>query len=60
MNTSVIGYWKKKKEKLRQKYPVLTDMDLSYLEGKEKEMLELLGYKIGKTKEELLTIIIAL
>ena len=60
MNTSVIGYWNKKKEKLKQKYPFITDEDLRYLEGKEKEMLEMLGYKLGKTKEELLNIIITL
>jgi hypothetical protein len=60
MNTSVIGYWNKKKVKLKQKYPHITDEDLSYSEGKEKEMIEVLGYKLGKTKLELLSIIIAL
>jgi len=60
MNTNVIGYWDKKKEKLKQKFPIITDEDLSYGEGKEKEMIELLGYKLGKSKQELLYIIVGI
>jgi hypothetical protein len=60
MNNSAIGYWNQKKVKLQQRYPIITDEDLRYLEGKEKEMLEMIGFKLGKTKEELLTIIVTL
>lgn len=60
MNTNVKGYWNEKKGKIIQKFPNVTNEDLSYLEGKEKEMLEILGYKLGKSKLELLDIIIAL
>ena len=60
MNTRVIGYWDKKKEKLKQRFPVITDEDLRYHEGKEKEMIEMLGYKLGKSKQELLNIIVAI
>ncbi|MGA1977058.1 MAG: hypothetical protein ABSG89_04300 [Bacteroidales bacterium] len=60
MNTNVKGYWNEKKEKFRQKYPDITDKDLSYREGKEKEMLEILAYKLGKSQLELLDIIIRL
>ncbi len=60
MNTNVIGYWNEKKEKLKQKYAVITDEDLRFRDGKEKEMIEMLGYKLGKTKEELRNIIAAL
>ena len=60
MNTSVIGYWDKKKEKLKQRFPLITDEDLRYREGKEKEMIEMLGYKLGKSKQELLNIIVAI
>ena len=60
MNTRVIGYWDKKKEKLKQRFPVITDEDLHYREGKEKEMIEMLGYKLGKSKQELLNIIVAI
>ena len=57
MNTNKIGYWNEKKEKLKQKYPVITDDDLNFSEGKEKEMMEMLSYKLGKTIEELANII---
>jgi len=60
MNTNVIGYWNEKKEKLKQKYAIITDKDLRFSDGKEKEMIEMLGYKLGKTKEELRNIIAAL
>jgi uncharacterized protein YjbJ (UPF0337 family) len=60
MNSNVIGYWNEKKEKLKQQYQFITDDDLRFREGKEKEMLEMLGYKLGKTKEELRNIIVAL
>ena len=51
---------KNESEKIIQKFPNITDDDLSYLEGKEKEMLEILGYKLGKSKQELLQIIVTL
>jgi hypothetical protein len=60
MKTTVIGYWNYKKEKLKQKFDILTEKDLSYSEGKEKEMIELLGYKLGISKQELLNIIVSL
>jgi hypothetical protein len=60
MNSIPVGYWNKKKVKLLQRFPNITDEDLNYNEGKEKEMIEILGYKLGKTKQELLSIIIAL
>jgi hypothetical protein len=60
MNNNVIGYWDKKKEKLKVKFPVITDEDLRYQEGKEREMIEMLGYKLGKSKLELLNIIVAI
>ena len=60
MNTNVIGYWEKMKEKLKEKYPNITDQDLLYREGKEQEMIEMLGNKLGKSKLELLNIIVAI
>jgi hypothetical protein len=52
MNTDVIGYKNETKEKLKQKYPIITDEDLHFREGKEKEMMEMLGYKLGLSIEE--------
>ena len=60
MDNSVASYWNKKKGKLIEKYPILTDRDLSYRQGKENEMMEMLGYKLGKTKEQLRNIIATL
>ena len=60
MNTKVAGYWEQKKEKLKEKYPNITEEDLRYREGKEKEMIEMLGNKLGKSKQELLSIIVAI
>ena len=60
MGSSSIGYWNIKKEKLKQKYQILTDKDLCFNVGKEKEMIEMLGHKLGKTKQELLNIIVEL
>jgi hypothetical protein len=57
---NMIGYWNGKKEKLKQEFRIITDDDLSFNDGKEQEMLEILGYKLGKTKEELRNIIMAL
>jgi hypothetical protein len=57
MSLDVVGYWDKKRVKLKQIYPLITDEDLSFNEGKEKEMIEMLGYKLGKTREELIYII---
>jgi uncharacterized protein YjbJ (UPF0337 family) len=60
MYNNVVGYWDKKKEKLKEKFPVITDEDLRYNEGKEKEMIEMLGNKLGKSKLELLNIIVGI
>ena len=60
MITSVVGYWAEKKVKLKRKYQTITDDDLCFKEGKEKEMIEMLGYKLGKTKAELVDIIVSL
>lgn len=54
------GYWNEKKEKLKQKYPEITEADLFYCEGKERVMLEILSYKLGKTEQELMNIIVSL
>jgi hypothetical protein len=60
MKNKPIGYWNVKKEKLIQKYPYLTSSDLEFSLGKEKEMIELLGYKMGLSKQALLNIIVSI
>jgi len=60
MKSKIIGYWDIKKEKLKLLYPGITDKDVTYPEGKENEMMELLGNKLGKSKQELVSIIVKL
>lgn len=60
MNNNIPGYWSKKKEKLMEIYPILTDKDLQYREGNENEMMKLVGSKTGKTNQELLSLIVSL
>ncbi len=60
METMVVGYWNSKKEKIKQKFPGISDQDLNFFEGKEKEMMEMLEYKLGIPKLELAKIIEAL
>lgn len=54
------GFKTEQKEKFKLKFPVITDKDLGYIEGKEREMIEMLGFKLGKTNQELLGIIVDL
>ena len=60
MKNKTVRYWDDKKDKLKQKFENLTDKDLSFNLGSEKEMIETLGQKLGITKQELLKIIITL
>jgi hypothetical protein len=60
MGGDSVRLWKKKKDKLLKKFKNLTEKDLSFDEGNEKEMIEVLGQKLGKTKQELLNLIITL
>ena len=47
------GNWNEQKEKIKQKFAILTDDDLVFADCKRGEMLGKLGVKLGKTKEEL-------
>nr|WP_299416019.1 CsbD family protein [uncultured Emticicia sp.] len=51
------GNWIATKGKLKQQYAILTDDDLLLVEGRLDEMLGRLQSKLGKTKEELQTLI---
>jgi hypothetical protein len=59
MNNFVNG-WESKKEKLKRKFPKIINRDLRLYEGNEKAMITMLGHKLGKTEQELLSIIIGL
>jgi len=57
MENQLVGFWNERKGKLKMKYPIITDEDLNFYRNKEKEMIERLSYKLGKTQDELRTII---
>lgn len=58
--TEMKGNWNETKGKLKQKFSMLTDNDLLFIEGKQDEMLGRLQVKLGKTKEEIHKLIAAL
>ena len=58
--TPAKGNWSEQKGKLKAKFSVLTDADLHYENGKKDEMFDKIQIKLGKTKDELQTIISAL
>jgi uncharacterized protein YjbJ (UPF0337 family) len=49
------GNWNQFKGKLKQKYGNLTDDDLTYIEGKEDELLGRLQVKTGRSRDELVS-----
>lgn len=60
MKKNTGGFWNEKKEKLLKRYTVLTDKDLAFNEGNEYEMIDNLGNKLGKSRMELLKLIVLL
>jgi len=54
--TALKSSWNEQKSKLKAKFPTLTDADLQYENNKKEEMLTKVQTKLGKTKEELDTI----
>jgi hypothetical protein len=54
------GTWKTRKEKLLKMYKNLSRKDLNFEIGEENAMLATLSTKLGKSKEELLKMIIML
>ena len=56
-STELKGNWNETKGKLKQKFAMLANNDVLLIEGKQDEMLGRLQIKLGKTKEEIQTII---
>jgi hypothetical protein len=54
------GYWKTRREKLLKMHKGLSQKDLDFEVGEENAMLATLSTKLGKSKEELLKLIIML
>jgi hypothetical protein len=53
----VKGSWEQLTIKLKMEYPQLTEKDLLYKECEEEDMLRMIEYKLGKTREEMRAII---
>jgi uncharacterized protein YjbJ (UPF0337 family) len=58
--TEFLGNWNETKGKLKQKFALLTDNDLLLVEGKQDEMMGRLQQKLGKTKEQIQSLIAGL
>ena len=54
------GYWKTRKQKLLKIHKSLSQKDLDFKVGEENAMLATLSSKLGKSREELLRMIIML
>ena len=55
--SEIKGTWNEQKGRLKQKFAILQDNDLMFVDGKKDEMMGKLQIKLGKTKEELHDII---
>lgn len=58
--TELEGNWNETKGKLKQQFASLTDNDLLLVEGKKDELLGRLQVKLGKSKEDLNSLISSL
>ena len=54
------GYWETRKEKLLRRFENLTQRDLDFKLGEENTMIAVLSEKLGKSKQEMLKLIIML
>jgi hypothetical protein len=50
---NILRSWREQKIMLKRRYPVLSDEDFNYEEGKKETMLEKLAAKLGFSKTEL-------
>lgn len=55
--TEFKGDWNETKGKLKQQFAILTDDDLLLADGKQDELLGRLQKRLGKSKEEIHTLI---
>lgn len=53
----ITGNWNVQFLHLKEKFPTLTDYDLKFEEGKEVELLDRVGNRLRKNREEVIDII---
>jgi len=60
MKANKVGYWDARKAKLLKMFQNLSQKDLDFKLGEENAMMALLSNKLGKSNQELLSLIITL
>jgi hypothetical protein len=50
---NILRSWREQKIMLKRRFPILSDEDFVYEEGKKETMLQKLQAKLGKDKQEL-------
>ena len=53
----IIGDWKRQADKLKEKFPQLTDSDLKFESGRESDLLKRIESRLHKKREEVMNII---
>ena len=53
-NESEIEIWNELKRELKQRYPILTNADLQWRDSSQKELLQMIADKLGKSNRELI------
>jgi hypothetical protein len=54
---TITGDWTPQATKLKEKYAALTDADLKFEKGKENDLINRIGNKINKKREEVISLI---
>ncbi|HLR26709.1 MAG TPA: hypothetical protein VK112_12655 [Fodinibius sp.] len=52
LNNEYITNWPAKRQRLKDKYPQLTEDDLGYIAGKEHKLYRRIGRRLGTSKNE--------
>lgn len=53
----IFGDWKRQADKLKEKFPQLTDADLKFEIGRESDLLKRIETRLHKKREEVINII---
>jgi hypothetical protein len=53
----IFGDWKRQADKLKEKFPQLTDSDLKFESGRETDLLKRIELRLHKKREEVMNII---
>lgn len=56
-NFEITGNWGKQSTQLKEQYQQLTDSDLRFEPGRENQLLDKIGNKLNKTRDEVIDII---